>query len=58
MFLQGFVFVQNDNIGALLLPTGAKKDYSSASHCANFSLTSGYTFEGDFLLLEFVILGK
>ena len=58
MFLQGFVFVQNDNIGALLLPTGAKKDYSSASHCASFSLTSGYTFEGDFLLLEFVILGK
>ena len=52
MFVQGFVFVQNDNIGALLLPTEAKKDYSSALHCANFSLTSGYTFEGDFLMVR------
>ena len=55
--LQGFVFVQNNNIGALLLTTGANEDHSTASHCANFSLTSGYTFKGDSLVVS-VYFGK
>ena len=58
--LQGFVFVQNNNIDQVhvLLPTGAKKDHSTASHCAYFSLTSGYTFKGDSLVVRVCYYGK
>ena len=57
--LQGFVLVQKLCwSGALLLPTGAKKDHSTVSHCDYFSLTSGYAFKGDSLVVRVCYYGK